>query len=105
MMGNREATAMNQTRNLVHRHKMTVEDFRKMGTAGILSDNERIELIDGELIDTAPIGTRHVYVVDHLIRLMIEYVNDDKLVRVQNRLQFGHYGEPEPDIVIARSHN
>jgi len=52
MMGNREATAMNQTRNLVHRHKMTVEDFRKMGTAGILSDNERIEIIDGELIDT-----------------------------------------------------
>jgi Uma2 family endonuclease len=76
-----------------------------MGTAAILSDNERIELIDGELIDMAPIGTRHVYVVDHLIRLMIKCVNDDKLVRVQNRLQLGRYGEPEPDIVIARSHN
>jgi hypothetical protein len=46
-----------------------------------------------------------VYVVDHLIRLMIKCVNDDKLVRVQNRLQLGRYGEPEPDIVIARSRN
>lgn len=94
---------MNQASDLVRRHKMTVEDFHKMGTAGILGAGERIELIDGELIDMAPIGTRHAYVVDRLIRIMIKHAGDDKLVRVQNPLQLGRYGEPEPDVLIVRN--
>lgn len=101
-MNDTETTAMNETTTIVRRHKVTVEDFHKMGAAGILGASERIELIDGELIDMAPIGTRHAYVVDHLIRLMIRRAGDDKLVRVQNPIQLGHYGEPEPDIVLVR---
>jgi Uma2 family endonuclease len=43
----------------VRRHRLTVDDFHRMGEAGILRTDERVELIDGEIIDMAPIGSNH----------------------------------------------
>ena len=43
----------------IKRHKLTVDDYYRMGQAGILSEDERVELIEGELIDRAPVGSRH----------------------------------------------
>lgn len=41
------------------RFKLTVEQYQRMGEAGILRENDRVELIDGELIRMAPIGSLH----------------------------------------------
>lgn len=48
------------------RHRVTVDEFHKMGEAGIFMEDDRVELIDGEMVDRAPIGSRHASVVKRL---------------------------------------
>ena len=72
-----------------------------MGEAGIFNEDDRLELIDGDLIDMAPIGTRHAYAVNLLNRFFTKQVSDEKLVCIQNPVQLGSYGEPEPDVAIV----
>ncbi len=85
------------------RHRLTVEEYHCMGDAGIFSEDDRVELIDGELVDMAPIGSRHAYIVDVLNRLFVKNVARTRLVRVQNPIQMGDFGEPEPDIAIVHN--
>lgn len=85
------------------RHRVTVDAYHRMGNAGIFGEDDRVELIDGELIDMAPIGSRHAYVVDMLNRVFVKHVEQTRLVRVQNPIQLGEFGEPEPDIAVVRN--
>ncbi|MGE0797757.1 MAG: hypothetical protein AB7G13_20580 [Lautropia sp.] len=54
------------------RFKLTVQQYHRMGEVGILGENDRVELIDGELIRKAPIGSMHGGLVSRLNRLLIE---------------------------------
>ena len=83
------------------RHRVTVEAYHRMGEAGIFDEDDRIELIDGELINMAPIGTRHAYTVNLLTRFFAKQASDEKLVCIQNPIQLGDYGELEPDVAIV----
>lgn len=56
-----------------------------MAEVGLLAPDERVELIDGEIIDMPPIGRKHTSVVDHFDRLFVRAVGDDAIVRVQSR--------------------
>ncbi len=47
------------TEYLLGRHRLTVNDYHRMGEAGILHEDSRVELIEGELIDMTPIGSGH----------------------------------------------
>ncbi len=85
------------------RHRLTVDEYHRMGEAGIFGEDDRVELIDGELIDMTPIGSRHAYVVDLINRLFTKEASQDRLVRVQNPIQLGEYGEPEPDLAVVRN--
>ena len=88
---------------LLPRHKLTVEHYHKMAEAGILTTLDRVELIEGELIDMAPIGSKHATRVDYLNRLLVKQVRDDHLVRVQNPVRLGKHSEPQPDIAIVHN--
>ena len=92
-----------QTAILLPRHKLTVDHYHKMAEAGILTTLDRVELIEGELIDMAPIGSQHATRVDYLTRLLVKQVSDDHWVRVQNPVHLGKHSEPEPDIAIVRN--
>jgi Uma2 family endonuclease len=87
------------------RHRLTVEEYHRMGEAGIFDEDDRIELIDGELIDMAPIGTRYAYIVNLLTRFFVKQASDEKLVCIQNPVQLGDHGEPEPDVAIVVNRN
>jgi len=76
-----------------------------MGDAGIFSEVERIELVDGDLVDMAPIGSQHAYVVDLMTDMLVKQVPRKYLVRIQNPIQLGEFGEPEPDVAIVKKHN
>lgn len=52
------------------RHRFTVEEYRKMGEAGIFGEDDRVELIDGEVVEMAPIGNKHIESVMRLTRLL-----------------------------------
>jgi Uma2 family endonuclease len=84
------------------RHRFTVADFHRMGEAGILNEDSRVELIDGELIEMAPIGPKHASIVDLLSNCLSRQIDADKLLRTQNPIVLDRFGEVQPDIAIVR---
>ena len=84
------------------RRLLTVGDFHKMGEAHILSEDDRVELIEGELINMAPIGSMHAGYVTRLLRLFMQRVGDQAVVFVQNPIQLPPRNEPLPDITLLR---
>jgi len=77
-----------------------------MGEAGIFSEDDRVEFIDGEVVERAPIGDRHIESVMRLTRLLSHWTLDtrevDLFVSVQYPLVLGEYGEPQPDLTLVR---
>ena len=73
-----------------------------MGRTGILAPDERIELIDGELIAMAPIGAQHLQTVNRLTRALIAAVGDAAIVSVQNPVVLADDSEPQPDVSLLR---
>jgi Uma2 family endonuclease len=85
------------------RHRLDVDAYYKMAEAGILKREERVELIDGEIMDMNPIGSPHAAVTNRLARLLNRAVADAiALVSVQSPLRLDAYNEPEPDLMLLR---
>ena len=82
------------------RHRLSVDDYHKMGQAGILSDADRIELIEGELVDMAPIGSEHAGIVYLLNRILTEILGGKAIIGAQNPIVLGDQSEPQPDILV-----
>src|SRR5207253_307637 len=68
----------------------------------ILAPDERVELIDGELIEMAPIGPRHMHVVNRLNRALVAAVGADAIVSVQNPVALSERSEAQPDLALLR---
>lgn len=88
--------------DLVKRHRLTVSDYHRMGEAGILNEDARVELIEGEIIDMAPIGSRHAGTVSQLSRLLERAVGDAAIVWSQNPFVLSDHSEPQPDVALLR---
>ena len=84
------------------RHLISVDAFHRMGETGILGPRDRVELIDGEIIDMSPIGVLHAAIVDLLARHFGRRAGESVFVRCQNPLRLDDISEPEPDIAILR---
>lgn len=89
-----------QTNSIQHR-LLSVADYHCMAENGILKDDERLELIKGELIKMAPIGSIHADYVDRLTRLFFKQVDDNVRIRIQNPIYLDEFNEPEPDIALV----
>ncbi|HET8997437.1 MAG TPA: hypothetical protein VFN42_12290, partial [Acetobacteraceae bacterium] len=70
-------------RHPVPRHRITVADYHRLAEAGILAAGDRVELLDGQLVDMPPIGPRHALTVDALMYALIAAIADRAAVRVQ----------------------
>jgi len=84
------------------RHRITVDEYHRMAEVGLFAPDARVELIEGEIIDMAPIGIDHNSVVDQLNRLFVRAVGDDAIVRVQGSVRLGRMSEPQPDVVLLK---
>ena len=82
------------------RARLTVAQFQKMGDAGIMPPETRVELVDGELIEMAPIGPRHMQAVNRLTRAMVAAVGKAAIVSVQNPVALGEHSETQPDLAL-----
>lgn len=80
----------------------TVDEYYRMAEAGILHEDDRVELIEGRIVELSPIGGRHAACVDKLNRLLNQRVGDAAIVRVQNPVSLPGDSEPEPDIALLR---
>lgn len=84
------------------RHRITVDQYHRMGETGVLAPDARVELIEGEIIDMAPIGSGHGSVVDQLNILFVRAVGDLAVVRVQGAVRLSQRTEPQPDLALLR---
>ncbi|MEZ2229779.1 Uma2 family endonuclease [Microcoleus sp.] len=84
------------------RRLFTVKEYHLMSETGILSETDRVELIEGEIIQMAAIGTRHATAVRRLNRLFHRLPEDRVIVDVQNPVQLSERTEPQPDVVLLQ---
>jgi Uma2 family endonuclease len=85
------------------RRLFTVHDYYRMAEAGILSADDRVELIEGEIIQMPPIGSLHASVVDRLLALTYAELQPRQVhVRVQNPVRLDDRSEPVPDLALLR---
>ena len=86
----------------ITKRRFSVKEYYLMAEAGILSPRDRVELIDGEIVQMAAIGSYHAACVDTLSNLFREMLGRRVIVRVQNPVRLGERSEPEPDIALLR---
>jgi Uma2 family endonuclease len=91
-----------QQRPEIRRKKFSAAEYHRMAKAGILHEDDRIELVEGELIQMAAIGSFHAACVDRLANRLIPLLAGEAIVRVQNPIAAGIDSEPEPDIAIVK---
>lgn len=80
----------------------TVTEYHRMAEAGILSEDDRVELINGEIVQMAPIGSRHQACVDRLTQLLFSQAAQRAIVRVQGPIHLAEHTEPQPDITLLK---
>ena len=86
----------------VNRRSFTVAEYERMGQFGIFSEDDRVELVCGEIIEMSPIGERHAACVDFLTQLITLRLRRGAIVRVQNPIRLDDYSEPQPDIAVLK---
>ncbi|HYD48294.1 MAG TPA: Uma2 family endonuclease [Terriglobales bacterium] len=87
---------------LATRHRFSVSDYHRMGEAGVLGEQDRVELIEGEIIEMSPIGSSHAARVSRLTHLLVRKLGDAAIVRVQSPVVLDGSSEPEPDLAILK---
>lgn len=88
--------------DLVRRHRITVEEYHRMAEVGLLAPDARVELIEGEVVDMAPVGERHQSVMDRLAELLILAAAKRVTVRQQGPVRFDAYSELQPDFALLQ---
>lgn len=84
------------------RRPFTAAEYHRLSDVGILTEDDRVELLNGEIIKIAPIGPRHAACVDRLAEHLQNRIGKISIVRVQNPIRLDDYSEPEPDISILK---
>lgn len=87
----------------VEKRRFSVHEYHRMAEVGILSEDDRVELIEGEIVKMSPIGSRHAACVGRLNRLLQRLVRLDAIVRVQDPIRLDVYSEPEPDVALVKT--
>lgn len=80
--------------------RFTVDEYYRMGRAGVLQENDRVELLDGQIVEMSPIGPGHAACVTALTGLLSHLVAGRALVSVQNPVRLGEHSEPQPDVAL-----
>jgi Uma2 family endonuclease len=84
----------------ISKRLFTIGEYHQMVEAGILTEDDRVELIAGEVVEMSPIGTRHAACVKRLNQLLSERLGQLVLISVQDPIHLGEHSEPEPDLAL-----
>lgn len=85
---------------VLKRRRFTVEQYPNMAETGILAGDDRVELLDGEIVEMAPIGARHASTVDRLAHLFWSRLAGRVIVRNHDPLRLSEHSEPQPNVVL-----
>jgi Uma2 family endonuclease len=86
----------------VRKKLFTVDEYYRMAEAGILNEDSRVELIEGEIIQMSPIGIRHASCVSRAIKVFMTTLGDRILLSPQNPVRLSNITEPQPDILLLK---
>ncbi len=83
-------------------HLFTTDEYEQMITSGVLTEEDRVELINGEIIEMSPINVPHVLCVNVFTRLFSRQLGEEAIVSVQNPIHLDKRSRPEPDVALWR---
>jgi len=84
------------------KHRFSVKEYYRMAETGVLRPNARVELLNGEIIDTSPIGPFHGGVTTYLTEFFAAASKGRWQTRIQNPVRLDEHSEPQPDLVLAK---
>jgi Uma2 family endonuclease len=84
-------------------YRFRVDDYHEMARAGILTEDDRVELLEGIIVAMPPIGSRHAWCVSRLNSMLSAKLGDSAVIWPQNPIVIGDDSEPQPDISILHS--
>ena len=87
---------------LMEKRLLSVADYHRMAEAGIFAPGERVELIEGEIVNMPPIGPEHSGRVNRLNHVLVEATAGRAIVSVRNPVVMPEHSEPEPDLALLR---
>lgn len=80
-------------------HKFSTDDYHSMSEAGLF-EGKRVELLEGRIIDMAPVKSKHASVVKLLNNWLRSALSDQYTISVQDPISLSKYSEPEPDLAV-----
>lgn len=96
-----EGELKNMAFNMLKHRPITTSEYRLMDQAGIFKPEERVELIDGDIVTMSPIGPSHNRVVYELSQVLRSISTNDYAVLTQSSLELGNNNQPQPDIMVV----
>ena len=84
------------------KNHFTVSEYERMGETGMFPPDARVELIEGEIIEMSPIGSRHAACVRLLSRALNQQLGENAIVSIQNPIRLNDFSEPQPDVAVLR---
>jgi len=82
--------------------RFSADEYERMIAAGILAEDERVELLEGTIYPMSPIGSWHAACVKRLVLLLIERLGRSAIVGAQDPIRLSDESEPQPDIAVLR---
>ena len=80
--------------------RFTVDEYHRMAEIGIFASDERVELIDGLVVEMSPIGSKHWRLHARLAEYLVKTLGDDAFIVPQGSFPLGTHSEPQPDIAV-----
>ncbi|MGI9113425.1 MAG: Uma2 family endonuclease [Chthoniobacterales bacterium] len=90
------------TQTGVAAYRFTVDEFDKLGEAGIFDEDDRVELLDGEIIVMSPIGSQHAGTVMRMLSAFQDQLGKRAVLDPQNPTVLDEFSEAQPDLMVLR---
>lgn len=88
-------------RAILKTRRFTVDEYYRMAEAGILGEDDRVELLKGEIVEMSPIGKEHAACVNRLNDLLHRLCGSRAHVRIRSPVRLDRFGEPRPDVALV----
>jgi Uma2 family endonuclease len=86
----------------LQRRLFTADEYHRMGEAGVFRPDDRVELVEGEIVEMTPLGSRHGACVDRMVVLLQPLVAGTAILRVQGSIRLDAHSEPHPDLAVLK---
>src|SRR5262245_59493301 len=101
-MATTQATPKLPTATTRRRRRFTADEYHRMADAGILGEDERVELLDGDVVEMSPVGDRHIEAVNRCTDVFAPLLVARRArLSTQNPARLGPHDEPQPDVALV----